>query len=153
MSPAIVKPRLIDLYCNTGQPDKAQDLLSEGSSSVDDPNLGSEPGAGALRQGRVYFLLGNYISAATLWNERAIPRVRFDRANRVLFGSRDLVRGDAVVATNAILSVPNSLQTQATWAFDLAMVPARGGHARRSRHAIHPGSHPGSRPGSPARSR
>src|SRR5262249_7475043 len=77
ISPAVVKPRLIDLYCNTGQPEKALELLAVGA--IDDPNLGPEPGAGALRQGRVYFLLGNYLSAATLWQERAIPRVRQDR--------------------------------------------------------------------------
>ena len=34
-SPMIVKPRLVDLYCNTGQPDKALDLLAVGS--VEDP--------------------------------------------------------------------------------------------------------------------
>jgi tetratricopeptide (TPR) repeat protein len=125
MSPADVKPRLIDLYCNTGQPDKAQELLTEGS--IDDPNLGREPGSGALRQGRVYFLLGNYLSASTLWEDRAIPRVRFDRANRVMFGGRDLVRGDAIPATNAVLSVPSSLQQQATWSYELAMCQLEGG--------------------------
>ena len=82
LSPAVVKPRLIDLYCNTGQPDKALDLLSVGA--IDDPNLGTEPGSGALRQGRVYFLLGNYLSAASLWRDRAIPRVRMDRSSRSL---------------------------------------------------------------------
>jgi tetratricopeptide (TPR) repeat protein len=125
MSPAIVKPRLIDLYCNTGQPDKAQDLLTEGS--IDDPNLGAEPGSGALRQGRVYFLLGDYFSAATLWQDRAIPRLRFDRTSRVLFGSRDLLRGEALAATNTLLAVPNSVQQQATWAFDLAMCQLEAG--------------------------
>src|SRR5205823_3529471 len=41
MSPVIVKPQLVDLYCNTGQPDKALELLSLGAS--EDPNLGTEP--------------------------------------------------------------------------------------------------------------
>jgi tetratricopeptide (TPR) repeat protein len=125
MSPAIVKPRLIDLYCNTGQPDKAQDLLTEGS--VDDPNLGAEPGSGALRQGRVYFLLGNYLSAATLWQERAIPRVRFDRTNRVIFAGRDFMRGEVLPSTNTILAVPSSIQQQALWLYDLAMCQLEGG--------------------------
>ena len=77
-STAIVKPRLVDLYCNTGQPEKALELLAVGA--LEDPNLGAEPGSGAFRQGRVYFLLGNYLSAATLWHERAIPRARADRS-------------------------------------------------------------------------
>ena len=78
VSPAVVKPRLIDLYCNTGQPDKALELLAVGA--IDDPNFGSEPGSAALRQGRVYYLLGNYLSAVTLWKDRAIPRVRMSAA-------------------------------------------------------------------------
>ena len=49
MSPAVVKPQLVDLYCNTGQPDKALELLSMGAS--DDPNLGAEPGMSFMRQG------------------------------------------------------------------------------------------------------
>ena len=31
MSPALVKPQLVDLYCNTGQPDRALELLTMGS--------------------------------------------------------------------------------------------------------------------------
>src|SRR5262249_51706157 len=84
VSLAVVKPQLVDLYCMTGQPDKALDLLSVGT--VEDPNLGSEPGAPAYRQGMVYFLLGNYLSAASLWQDRAIPRIRFYRSERALAG-------------------------------------------------------------------
>src|SRR5262249_34032639 len=47
ISLAAVKPRLVDLYCMTGQPDKALDLLAVGA--VDDPNLGTEPGSAAYR--------------------------------------------------------------------------------------------------------
>ena len=42
ISPALVKPRLIDLYCDTGQPDKALELLN--TVDPDDPGLGVEPG-------------------------------------------------------------------------------------------------------------
>ena len=82
MSPAIVKPQLVDLYCNTGQPDRALELLSPGAS--EDASLGQEPGSSFFRQGQVYLLLGNYLSAASLLRERAIPRLRFDRSMRAL---------------------------------------------------------------------
>ena len=71
MSPLIVKPQLVDLYCFTGQPDRAVELLTTGAS--EDPNLGTEPGTSFLRQGQVYFLLGNYTTAAHLWQEAQFP--------------------------------------------------------------------------------
>jgi tetratricopeptide (TPR) repeat protein len=125
MSPAVVKPRLIDMYCNTGQPDRALELLSVGA--IDDPNLGSEPGAAALRQGRVYFLLGNYFSASTLWQTHAIPRARQDRSTRVLAAAGVLTRGEATQSTNDFLSLPASLTQQATWEYDLAMCQLEAG--------------------------
>ncbi len=125
LSPALVKPQLIDLYCHTGQADKALELLSVGA--VDDPNLGSQPGASALRQGMVYFLLGNYLSAATLWQDRAIPRVRFDRSNRVLSAGSAFVRGEAIQATNTFLAMPGTLTQQASWHYDLALCKLEGG--------------------------
>jgi tetratricopeptide (TPR) repeat protein len=125
LSPAVVKPRLIDLYCNTGQPDKALDLLSVGA--IDDPNLGTEPGSGALRQGRVYFLLGNYLSAASLWRDRALPRVRVERSNRALSAAGALTRGEAAQATNVFLTIPSTLAQQSTWEFDLAMCELEAG--------------------------
>jgi tetratricopeptide (TPR) repeat protein len=124
-STAIVKPRLIDLYCNTGQPEKALELLATGA--LEDPNLGAEPGSGAFRQGRVYFLLGNYISAATLWQERAIPRVRADRSGKLLASAAGLVRGDALQTTNTYLALPGSLRQQATWLYDLGMCQLEAG--------------------------
>jgi len=125
LSPAVVKPRLVDLYCSTGQPDKALELLSVGA--IDDPNLGAEPGSGALRQGRVYFLLGNYVSAATLWQDRAIPRLRVDRTQKVLKGAANLTRGEAIASTSNYLAIPASLSEQATWEFDLAMCQLEAG--------------------------
>ncbi len=125
ISPAVVKPRLIDLYCNTGQPDKALDLLSVGA--IDDPNLGTEPGSGALRQGRVYFLLGNYLSASSLWRDRAIPRVRMERSNRSLNAASFLARGEAVQATSIFLTIPATLSQQSSWDFDLAMCDLEAG--------------------------
>jgi tetratricopeptide (TPR) repeat protein len=125
VSLAVVKPRLIDLYCNTGQPDKALELLAVGA--IDDPNLGAEPGMAALRQGLVYFLLGNYFSAATLWKDRAIPRLRFDRSQRVLDAGQRLVRGDGIRSTSASLGLPGTISMQASWEYDLAMCQLEAG--------------------------
>ena len=93
MSPALVKPQLLDLYCDTGQPDKAVEMLSSGT--IDDPSFGAEPGISAFRQGRVYFLLGNDDHAGTLLTEYAIPRLRQDRTLRALESARMLLRGEA----------------------------------------------------------
>ena len=124
-STAVVKPRLVDLYCTTGQPDKALELLSTGA--IEDPNLGAEPGSGAFRQGRVYALLGNYLSAATLWHERAIPRVRADRSGRIIGAATGLTRGDVLTTTNTFLTLPSSLRQQATWLYDLGMCQLEAG--------------------------
>jgi tetratricopeptide (TPR) repeat protein len=124
VSPAVIRPRLVDLYCNTGQPDRALELFA---GVIDDPNLGTEPGAGAFRQGRVYFLLGNYLSAATLWQDRAIPRVRFDRSNRVLSAGSALTRGETVSSTDTFLALPSTLRQQASWAYELALCQLEAG--------------------------
>jgi tetratricopeptide (TPR) repeat protein len=124
VSPAAVKPRLIDLYCNTGQPDRAVDLLT---TAIDDPNLGAEPGSGASRQGRAYFLLGNYLSARSLWRDRAIPRVRMERSSRALEAARALTRGETIQATDLYMMVPGTLAKQAIWEFDLAMCELEAG--------------------------
>jgi tetratricopeptide (TPR) repeat protein len=125
ISLAAVKPRLIDLYCMTGQPDKALDLLSVGS--VDDPNLGTEPGTAAYRQGLVYYLLGNYLSTASLWQERSIPRIRFHRSERALDAGRFLSHGEAMVTTNLLLALPGTLNQQATWEYDQAICQLEAG--------------------------
>ncbi len=124
LSPAAVKPRLVDLYCNTGQPEKAMELLT---AAIDDSNLGSEPGSGASRQGRVYFLLGDYRSAASLWKDRAIPRVRLDRSGRALDGARALLRGEAIRSTDDFLKIPGAFAKQSSWEFDLAMCELEAG--------------------------
>ncbi len=125
LSPMIVKPQLVDLYCSTGQPDKALDLLSVGS--VEDPNLGTEPGTAAYRQGLVYMLLGNYLLTSSLWQDRSIRRVRDDRSFRTLIAGQGMVRGQPLQATNTFLSIPSSLGKQAMWEFDLAMCQLEGG--------------------------
>jgi tetratricopeptide (TPR) repeat protein len=125
VSTMVVKPQLVDLYCATGQPDKALDLL--GLGSVEDPSLGAEPGAAAYRQGLVYMLLGNYLSTDTLWKERSIPKVRYQRSSQLLMAAQLSVRGHDLPATNTFLTFPTTLGQQATWEFDLAMCQLEGG--------------------------
>ena len=122
---ALVKPQLLDLYCSTGQPDKAQELLNVGS--IGDPNLGSEPGIATYRQGLVYYLLGNYLSTASLWNERSLPQVRMERSSRILMAGKSFTRGELMQATNQFLGIPESLERQATWEFDVAICQLEAG--------------------------
>jgi tetratricopeptide (TPR) repeat protein len=125
VSPMVVKPQLVDLYCSTGQPDKALELLNVGS--IEDPNLGTEPGTAAYRQGLVYLLLGNYLSTASLWQDRAIARLRNSRSNQVLGAGLGMVRGQALQAANTFLSLPSSLGQQASWEFELALCQLEAG--------------------------
>jgi len=130
MSPLLVKPQLVDLYCLTGQPDKAVELLTTGAS--EDPNLGTEPGTSFLRQGQVYFLLGNYTTAAHLWQERAIPRLRFDRGMRALTMAQLLTRGELTHATNISLILPTLVSRQAHLEYDLALCLLESGSPDRA---------------------
>jgi tetratricopeptide (TPR) repeat protein len=140
VAPALVKPQLFDLYCDTGQPEKALDLIG---TNVDDPTLGSEPGAAALRQGRVYLLLGNYEYATTLWARNAIPQIRFARTFRALTSSQALLlgkvepssgippqaaqAGPVPFAVTSLMSLPSTTTTQATWEYDLALARLEAG--------------------------
>jgi tetratricopeptide (TPR) repeat protein len=124
-SVSVVKPQLLDLYCLTGQPEKALELLSVGS--IGDPNLGTEPGVATYRQGLVYYLLGNYLSAASLWEQRSIPQLRMDRSSRALAAGRSFIHGEAMGANNVLQGISTSLAQQATWEFDLAICQLEGG--------------------------
>ncbi len=125
MSPMVVRPQLLDLYCQTGQPDRAYELMSMTAS--EDPNLGTEPGTSFMRQGEVYFLMGNYATAASLWQERAIPRVRYDRTLRALTLGQLLTRGELTQTVNINLVLPTLLNRQAFWEFDLALCHLESG--------------------------
>jgi tetratricopeptide (TPR) repeat protein len=130
ISPVIVKPQLIDLYCNTGQPDKALELISMAAS--EDPNLGSEPGMSFMRQGQVFELLGNYLSAASLWRERAIPRLRHDRSMRALSAAQAAGRGEMVPVVNTEEIIPALLSRQGYWEFELGLCLLESGAPDRA---------------------
>jgi tetratricopeptide (TPR) repeat protein len=125
LSPAIARPQLVDLYCDTGQPEKAQELL--GSSPMEDTTLDSAPGAAAARQARVNYLLGFYESAERLWQDQAITRLRFDRAVRALNQTVTLIRGQPDAATRTVLEIPGRVELQAAWEYDLGLSLLEGG--------------------------
>jgi tetratricopeptide (TPR) repeat protein len=123
-SPAIVKPLLLELYCLTGQPDKASEMLNVGA--IGDPNLGTEPGMATYRQGLVFELIGNYRSAAGLF-DRSLLQLRMSRSGKAMMAARSLIRGEDMLATNEFLGIPTSLEQQASWELDLAMCLLEGG--------------------------
>jgi tetratricopeptide (TPR) repeat protein len=119
LSPAVAKPQLVDLYGDTGQPEKAQELL--GTSPLEDTAIDSAPGSAAARQARVNYLLGFYESAARLWQDTAITRLRFDRALRALNHTVTLIRGQPDAATRLVLELPGRVELQAAWEYDLGL--------------------------------
>ncbi|WP_165249982.1 tetratricopeptide repeat protein [Paludisphaera soli] len=129
MSPTIVKPQLLDLYCGTGQPERALELLS--SAGVEDANLG-EPDLAAYRQGLVYKLWGNYPSAASLWQGRAIPRVAYDRSAKALGITGRSLRGELTAATNDAMSTPGMINREADWEFELGQCLLEAGEPERA---------------------
>lgn len=125
VNPALVKPRLIDLYCETGQPEKAIEMFSTGT--INDPSFGAEPGIAALRQGRAYFLLGNDEYAATLVEKYAVPALRYDRGMKSITLGSGLIKGEFKVATATLLEIPEKLQTQAQWEFEAGLYRLEAG--------------------------
>jgi tetratricopeptide (TPR) repeat protein len=124
-NPSLVKPQLLDLYCDTGQPDKALEILSSGT--IGDPAFGTEPGASEHRQATSYFLFGNSDYAATLWEKYAIPRLRYDRGARALGATQALLRGEAKAATGAYMELPEKISQQALWEYDAGLARLEGG--------------------------
>ena len=127
--PGAVKPMLLDLYSNSGQPDRALELLSP---NFNDPTLGTEPGVSALRQGQVHFLLGSYDIADSLWLRNAIPQLRYDRSVRVLSAMQTLLKGEAKSASTIEMSIPSQLSSQASWQYDLGLCMLEGGRPKEA---------------------
>jgi hypothetical protein len=123
-NPALVKPQLVDLYCDTGQPEKALEMFTSGTT--EDPSFGTEPGVSAMRQARVYFLLGNE-NATTLLEKYAIPRLRQDRGSRSLAIAMNFTKGEILPATSALFDIPEKITTQASWEYDAALSRLEGG--------------------------
>ncbi len=134
VSPTIVRPQLIDLYGDTGQPEKAQDLINTGN--IEDASLESEPGAGAARQARVNFLLGFYEPAGQLWEDRAILRLRQDEGMRALAAGSGLLHGQAKPATTLFLEIPGKIGLQASWQYELGICELEAGKPDQAAAAL-----------------
>ena len=124
-NPTLVKPQLLDLYCETGQPDKAMEMLSTGTA--EDPSFGDGPGVAATRQARAYFLLGNDDYAGTLWEKNAIPRLRYERTTRALSTGQTLTRGEVKAAVGSFLELPEKINLQASWEYEAGICRLEGG--------------------------
>ncbi len=125
MNPALVKPTLLDLYCQVGEPDQALELWTSGN--FDDRTLSDGPGTAALRQGRVFLLVGNYDSALAVWTREAIPRLRTERTLGAPLAVRALLEGEPTATTRTFLQIPDQVATQAVWEFEVGMVSLEAG--------------------------
>ncbi len=124
-NPALVRPLLVDLYCDTGLPDKAFDVI--GALNPDDPSLSTGVGTASYRQGKVFFLLGNYADAVALWQNNSINQVRRQRSMQATMAGQLLLAGDPTSAVRQLLDVPEQIEVQAGWEFELGMVALEGG--------------------------
>ena len=124
-NPAGIRPTLVDLLCDIGQPDKALDII--GPLNIGDPSLSSGVGSASYRQGQVYFLLGNYENAISLWRDRAIDEVRKQRSVEATAAGQALANGDPVSATRMFLDLPEKITLQAGWEFELGMAALEAG--------------------------
>ncbi|WP_435021286.1 tetratricopeptide repeat protein [Tundrisphaera sp. TA3] len=126
-NPASIRPGLLDLYCETGQPDKAFDLL--GNSNSDDPTFSTGVGTSPFRQGRVHFLLGNYTNAVLLWASKAIPPLQVQRSFQALTTAQMILTGEPMSATRTLMDIPEMISQQAEWEFETALAALEGGIA------------------------
>jgi tetratricopeptide (TPR) repeat protein len=124
----VVRPMLLDLYCQTGQPDRATDILG----STEDPSLGTGPGTAAHRQGLVSYLIGSYGFTATLWQQRAIPELRAAQAGQALVTGQSLLKGEIRAATQGFLQLPNQVNTEAGWEAELGLCLLESGDPDRA---------------------
>jgi len=120
-----VRPMLVDLYCEVGLPDKALEVIF--SLNVDDPTLSTGVGTAAYRQGLVYYLLGNYTNAASLWQERAIEPLRTRRSMDGVLAGQLFLGGEPTASVKTLLELPEKVNIQAEWEFETGMLGLEGG--------------------------
>jgi hypothetical protein len=131
---------LVDLYCQTGQPDKAFDLLE--GTTANDESLGldgSSPGLkmarAGYRNGLVNLLIGNYPIAASYWGVYTLPFIRSTESQQTISAAREMLRGQPVPALRAILEVsgtpeqPGLIDTYAEWETELGLCQLEAGMA------------------------
>jgi tetratricopeptide (TPR) repeat protein len=124
-----IKWRLVDLLCDTGQPDRALPYLD---NIGNDPHLTTGPGTDSFRQARVYFLLGDYATASELWSKVSIPPLRATRTQGAIQSSLMLLHGDPMGGTRVAMDVPRQLAQQAEWEYILGLSLLEGGKPREA---------------------
>jgi tetratricopeptide (TPR) repeat protein len=134
VSEQAVKPQLVDLYCRTGQPDRANELIGTGPmDSINDPALYTGPGTPAYRHALTSFLLGYHQNANQVWQDFAIPQLRSSIAQEALSSTRGLLLGDARQASESFLQLVGSpgaagrVQNHATWEIHLGLSMLQSG--------------------------
>ncbi|MDX2037095.1 MAG: hypothetical protein SFX72_10620 [Isosphaeraceae bacterium] len=132
LNPSLVKGNLLDLYCEAGMVDKALELWDSGN--IGDPNLDDRgadgrprAGTAAMRQGRVFQLLGNYSSALGIWLQQALPRLEGTRISEIPEAVRSLIRGDGQSTVRVFLDQPEEMARQAYFEFDIALACLESG--------------------------
>jgi tetratricopeptide (TPR) repeat protein len=125
LSQSGIKPMLLDLYCQTGRPDRAIELL--GGASIDDPTLSDGPGTSAYRNGLVSLLIGNYQNAADCWGSNAILQIQSFATNQSLVAGLSNLRGELKLATASLLELPSKIGNESAWENDLGMALLEGG--------------------------
>ncbi len=133
LSPTLVKPQLLDLYCSTGQPERALEVIAP--TGATDPSLG-DPATAAFRQGLVYKLMGNYSYAVMLWQNQALPRLAYDRTSKALDVAGRMKQGDLISAANDGATVPGMLSREASWSFDLGQCLLESGDPEKAADAF-----------------
>ena len=131
---------LVDLYCQTGQPDKAFDLLegttaNDESLGVDGPTPGLKMARAGYRNGLVNMLLGNYPIAARYWNNYTLPFVRTSETDQALSAAQSVIRGDVIPGLKSVLDVagtpeqPGLIETYSAWQAELGLCKLEAGAA------------------------
>ena len=134
--PRMVKARLVDLLCQAGRADKAQELLGGVQQQLNDPALETEPGMALYRQARVQLLLGNY-GVAEQFYLQAIYQLKSTTTRSVLeSATAGTLLGNLKLATRVALNFPNLLATEASWEFELGLILLESGHPQASAAAF-----------------
>ena len=137
---------LVDLYCQTGQPNEAFDLLegttaNDESLGVDGATPGLKLARAGYRNGLVHLLLGNYSMTTRYWNNYTLPFIRAAETEQTLNAAREMLNGQAIPALRSIMEVagtpeqPGLIDTYAEWQAELGFCQLESGAALDTRDA------------------
>jgi tetratricopeptide (TPR) repeat protein len=124
-----VKAPLVDLYCRTGQPDEAANLISP---EPNDPSLGTQPGEASYRRGLVNLLLGNYTGAVQDWQYAAVHQVREAKVIEALRSPMALLAGGPQEAIRLAMQVPQRTAVETRWTYELGLVFLEAGYPKEA---------------------